>query len=164
MRWSDSRPRRRRLRISLRKCSDVRNPRSRSVGSEKIRRCGIEIICDDCWFVFQKRLFWQIEMRVVDELSGGSEIWPCVRSITLQGPVEFHYPTEESNLAQLLRRQSCILHTRRAFYQRADDWIRTSMIPFTRRTPFSVEPRRHCAAIAASTSVRIRTPYVSFGG
>ena len=28
---------------------------------------------------------------------------------------------------------------------RADDWIRTSMIPLTRRTPFSVEPRRQSA-------------------
>lgn len=28
---------------------------------------------------------------------------------------------------------------------RADDWIRTSMIPLTRRTPFSVEPRRRIA-------------------
>ena len=49
-------------------------------------------------------------------------------------------------------------------HQRADDWIRTSMNLFTRQTAFSVEPRRHYAAIAASTSVRIRTPYVSFGG
>ena len=27
--------------------------------------------------------------------------------------------------------------------QRADDWIRTSMIRFTRPAPYSVEPRRH---------------------
>ena len=33
---------------------------------------------------------------------------------------------------------------------RADDWIRTSMYLFTRQAPFSVEPRRHCAAIAAA--------------
>jgi hypothetical protein len=75
------------------------------------------------------------------------------------------YPTEESNLARLLRRQSCILHTRRANSgrsNRADDWIRTSMIPLTRRTPFSIEPRRHLSAV--STSVRIRTPSSSFGG
>jgi hypothetical protein len=76
------------------------------------------------------------------------------------------YPTEELNFARLLRRQSCVLHTRRACNQypdlelnqgldlrrvqcnplhhrdRADDWIRTSMLPLTRRTPFSVEPRR----------------------
>ena len=58
------------------------------------------------------------------------------------------YPTEESNLARLLRRQSCFLHTRRASSfraNRADDWIRTSMIPLTRRTPFSIEPRRQSA-------------------
>ena len=87
------------------------------------------------------------------------------------------YPAEESNLARRLRKPSCILHTRRAFcvsiptwtrtrawtfgesnairytigtYQRADDWIRTSMLPLTRRTPFSVEPRRQSAAAAAA--------------
>ena len=87
------------------------------------------------------------------------------------------YPAEESNLARRLRRPSCIRHTRRAIcvsvptwtrtrawtfggsnairytigtYQRADDWIRTSMLPLTRRTPFSVEPRRQSAAGAAA--------------
>ncbi len=30
---------------------------------------------------------------------------------------------------------------------RADDWIRTSMDPLTRRTPFSVEPHRREKAI-----------------
>ena len=29
----------------------------------------------------------------------------------------------------------------------ADDWIRTSMIRFTRPAPFSVEPRRHQAGV-----------------
>ena len=35
-------------------------------------------------------------------------------STTLQGHIG-KYPAEESNLARLLRRQSCVLHTRRAF-------------------------------------------------
>ena len=68
-----------------------------------------------------------------------------VLSLTLQGLFsELDYPTEESNLARLLRRQSCILHTRGAiaFHQRADDWIRTSIDLFTGQAPFSVEPRR----------------------
>ena len=98
------------------------------------------------------------------------------------GDIRHQHPAEESNLARLLRRQSCVLHTRRAFTQcpnqdsnlgldlrrvecnplhhrdRADDWIRTSMNPATRRAPFSVEPRRQL-----STSVRIRTPSGGFG-
>ena len=51
------------------------------------------------------------------------------------------YPGLESNQDQDLRRVLCYpLHHRDA---RADDWIRTSIIPLTRRTPFYVEPRRH---------------------
>lgn len=50
------------------------------------------------------------------------------------------YPGLESNQDQNLRRVLCCpLHHRDV---RADDWIRTSMVPLTRRTPFSVEPRR----------------------
>ena len=48
----------------------------------------------------------------------GSRTWSTTfaesrASTTLQGQCE-KYPTEESNLARLLRRQSCVLHTRRA--------------------------------------------------
>ena len=75
-------------------------------------------------------------------------------------------PDPDSNQDLNLRTVQCnpLHHLDVLFLKRADDWIRTSMIPLTRRTPFSVEPRRQFAAIAASTSVRIRTPCVSFGG
>ena len=40
---------------------------------------------------------------------------------------------------------------------RADGWVRTSIILFTRQAPFSVEPRRH-SPNQHSTSARSRTP------
>ena len=50
-------------------------------------------------------------------------------------------PDLESNQDQDLRRVLCCpLHHRDT---RADDWICTSIIRFTRPAPFSVEPRRH---------------------
>ena len=50
------------------------------------------------------------------------------------------YPGLDSNQDQDLRRVLCCpLHHRDP---RADDWTCTSMIPLTRRMPFSVEPRR----------------------
>ena len=63
------------------------------------------------------------ELRRDDRKTSSSGVEPDLRpsqsrvlSLTLQGPIMLHYPTEESNLARLLRRQSCILHTRRAFH------------------------------------------------
>ena len=83
--------------------------------------------------------------------------------------ISIERPTEESDLVLQLRRLPCFRHTRRAnraniptwtrtrtwtfggsnairytigIDSRADDWIRTSMIRFTRPAPFSVEPRR----------------------
>ena len=56
----------------------------------------------------------------------------------------FQYPDLESNQDQDLRRVLCYpLHHRDT---RADDWIRTSIIPLTKRAPFSVEPRRQVKA------------------
>lgn len=52
----------------------------------------------------------------------------------------FSTPAWTRSEDQDLRRVLCYpLHHRDP---RADDWIRTSFVPLTRRTPFSVEPRR----------------------
>lgn len=51
------------------------------------------------------------------------------------------YPDLDLNQGLDLRRVQCFPLQHRDV--RADDWIRTSMIPLTRRTPFCIEPRRH---------------------
>ena len=94
------------------------------------------------------------------------------------------YPTEESNLAQLLRRQSCVLHTRRASSQYPDlelnqgpDLRRVQCNPLHHRdkqgrrldshqygSAYKADAFLSRATSAISTSVRIRTPCGSFGG
>ena len=94
------------------------------------------------------------------------------------------YPAEESNLARLLRRQSCVLHTRRACNQYPDlelnqglDLRRVQCSPLHHRDKQGrrLDSHQHDpvyktgaflgrATSAMSTSVRIRTPSSSFGG
>ena len=94
------------------------------------------------------------------------------------------YPTEESNLARLLRKQSCILHTRRASQQYPDlesnqglDLRRVQCNPLQHRdkqgrrldshqydSAYKADAFLSRATSAISTSVRIRTPCCSFGG
>ena len=62
-------------------------------------------------------------------------------SATPSGQIE--RPDLESNQDQDLRRVLCIRYTIGTITPRADDWIRTSMNPLTRRMPFLIEPRRH---------------------
>ena len=59
-------------------------------------------------------------------------------------------------------------HLPHTINNRADDWIRTSMIRFTRAVPFCFEPRRRKSRNAlglrrASSGARIRTPSSGFG-
>ena len=56
------------------------------------------------------------------------------------------FPAEESNLARLLRRQSCILHTRRAFFTTADPTRRLTNLVYLFQLHYAeragVEPAR----------------------
>ena len=64
-------------------------------------------------------------------------------SVTLARP-SAQCPDLDSNQGLDLRRVQCNpLHHR----DRADDWIRTSIVPLTRRMPFCVEPRRQAARV-----------------
>lgn len=75
-------------------------------------------------------------------------------AVMLSGTTTGHrqYPDLDSNQDQDLRRVLCCpLHHRDA---RADDWIRTSIIRFTRPAPYSVEPRRQKQECKESNSAR----------
>ena len=74
-------------------------------------------------------------------------------SATPSGQIE--RPDLESNQDQDLRRVLCApLHHRDNSHGRADDWIRTSMNPLTRRMPFLIEPRRHECSRPAGRELR----------
>ena len=67
-----------------------------------------------------------------------------------------------------LRNQKTTTVVPHTINNRADDWIRTSMIRFTRAVPFCFEPRRRKSRNAlrlrrASSGARIRTPSSGFG-
>ena len=61
------------------------------------------------------------------------------------------YPTEESNLAQLLRRQSCVLHTRRAYSTR-----KTSTVPTSQRKGRELNPQNHRGLSSAAFPIAYR--------
>ena len=72
---------------------------------------------------------------------------------------DVQYPDPESNLDQGLRSALCDpLHHRDNHQTRADDWIRTSIMRFTKPPP------RCSATSAISRSARSRTPLGGFGG
>ena len=64
------------------------------------------------------------------------------------------YPDLESNQDLDLRRVRCDPLHHRDKFTRADDWICTSIIRFTRPPPFSVEPRRQKHECEESNPVR----------
>ena len=77
--------------------------------------------------------------------------------------------SQGKQFSQVGRMAACGRRLPCAINARADDWIRTSMIRFTRAAPFCFEPRRLILRDTqglrrASNGARIRTPYSGFGG
>ena len=52
-------------------------------------------------------------------------------------------PTWNRTRTRTLGESRAFRYTIGTIHPRADDWIRTSMNPLTRRMPFLIEPRRH---------------------